>query len=83
MRQAYGPSGNEIDNNACRREFGGSTVNPVTFLKNVSKEMKKVSWPTGKELYRYTIVTVLTVVFAAIFFGLVDLGISEILNLFF
>jgi preprotein translocase subunit SecE len=83
MRQAYSPSGDEIDINACRRKFGGSTMNPVTFLRNVSKEMKKVSWPTGKELFRYTIVTVLTVAFTAIFFGLVDFGISELLNLFF
>ncbi|GIO28792.1 preprotein translocase subunit SecE [Ornithinibacillus bavariensis] len=53
------------------------------FLKNVSREMKKVSWPKGKELSSYTIVVVSTVVFMAVFFGLIDLGISQFLNLFF
>jgi preprotein translocase subunit SecE len=53
------------------------------FLSNVSREMKKVSWPRGKELTSYTIVVISTVVFMAIFFGVIDLGISELLNLFF
>ncbi|WP_347861738.1 preprotein translocase subunit SecE [Salimicrobium sp. PL1-032A] len=53
----------------------------ITFLKNVSREMKKVSWPTGNELTRYTITVVVTVVFIAIFFGVVDLGISQALEL--
>lgn len=53
------------------------------FLSNVSKEMKKVSWPKGKELTSYTVVVISTVIFMAIFFGVVDLGISQVLNLFF
>ncbi|GGA88433.1 preprotein translocase subunit SecE [Ornithinibacillus halotolerans] len=53
------------------------------FLKNVSREMKKVSWPKGKELTSYTVVVISTVIFMAVFFGVVDLGISEVLNLFF
>lgn len=46
------------------------------FLKNVSKEMKKVSWPTGKELTNYTITVIATVAFVAVFFGVVDMIIS-------
>ncbi|WP_047981977.1 preprotein translocase subunit SecE [Ornithinibacillus contaminans] len=53
------------------------------FLKNVSREMKKVSWPKGKELTSYTVVVISTVVFMAVFFGLIDFGLSEVLNLFF
>jgi preprotein translocase subunit SecE len=53
------------------------------FLKNVSREMKKVSWPKGKELSSYTVVVVSTVVFMAVFFGLIDFGISEFINIFF
>jgi preprotein translocase subunit SecE len=53
------------------------------FLNNVSREMKKVSWPKSKELTSYTVVVISTVVFMAVFFGVVDLGISELLNLFF
>ncbi|MCM3744797.1 preprotein translocase subunit SecE [Sporosarcina luteola] len=47
------------------------------FLKDVVSEMRKVSWPKKKELTRYTIVVITTVVFMAVYFGLVDLGISK------
>ncbi|WP_010652110.1 preprotein translocase subunit SecE [Oceanobacillus massiliensis] len=53
------------------------------FLKNVSREMKKVSWPKGKELTNYTIIVISTVAFVALFFFVVDLGITQILNAFF
>ncbi len=53
------------------------------FLRNVSREMKKVSWPKGKELRNYTVVVISTVIFMAVFFFVVDLGISQILNAFF
>ncbi len=44
--------------------------------------MKKVSWPKGKELTSYTITVITTVAFVAVFFTLVDLGITQILELF-
>lgn len=50
------------------------------FLKDVSSEMKKVTWPKGSELYSYTLTVVVTVVFIAIFFAIIDLGISSLLN---
>ncbi|KYG33973.1 preprotein translocase subunit SecE [Alkalihalobacillus trypoxylicola] len=43
--------------------------------------MKRVSWPTRKELTRYTIVVVTTVLIMSIFFALVDLGISNLIKL--
>lgn len=54
-----------------------------SFFKNVSREMKKVSWPTGHELTRYTITVIATVAFVTVFFAVIDLGISQVLNLFF
>lgn len=54
---------------------------PGKFLRNVVIEMKRVSWPTRKELVGYTITVVATVIFLAVFFALVDLGISEALRL--
>jgi len=53
------------------------------FLKNVSREMKKVTWPKGRELTSYTITVIVTVSFVAIFFAVVDLGITQLLNVFF
>lgn len=51
------------------------------FLKDVSREMRKVVWPKGNELVTYTVTVVATVAFFAIFFTVVDLIISQILNL--
>ncbi|UAL52426.1 MULTISPECIES: preprotein translocase subunit SecE [Metabacillus] len=53
----------------------------VNFFKDVSREMKKVSWPKGKELTRYTIIVIATVAFAVVFFAIIDLGISSLIRL--
>lgn len=55
-------------------------MNIFKFLKDVSREMRKVSWPKGPELFSYTVTVVVTVAFVAIFFAVVDIGISQILN---
>lgn len=52
------------------------------FFKNVVSEMRKVSWPKRKELTRYTIVVLSTVIFMALFFALIDSGISEVFRWF-
>lgn len=52
------------------------------FFKNVVSEMRKVSWPKRKELTRYTIVVLSTCIFMALFFALVDTGISELFRWF-
>lgn len=51
------------------------------FLRDVVFELKRVSWPTRKELTRYTVVVVVTVIFIAIFLSIVDLGISELVRM--
>jgi preprotein translocase subunit SecE len=53
----------------------------IKFLREVTIEMKKVSWPKRKELTKYTITVVSTVAFVAVFFAIVDLGISELIRL--
>ncbi|WP_181351068.1 preprotein translocase subunit SecE [Thalassobacillus sp. CUG 92003] len=53
------------------------------FLKNVSREMQKVSWPKGRELTRYTITVLSTVAFVTVFFAIVDTGLSWGLEFFF
>ncbi len=50
------------------------------FFKAVLNEMRKVSWPKKKELRKYTIVVITTVVFMAVYFGVIDYGISQIMN---
>lgn len=55
----------------------------VQFFRDVVREMKKVSWPKRDELTRYTITVLSTVLFMAVFFAVVDVGISELIRLFF
>lgn len=51
------------------------------FLREVRAEFRKVAWPNRKELITYTIVVLVTVIIVAIFTGLVDLVVSELLAL--
>ncbi|ARJ38818.1 MULTISPECIES: preprotein translocase subunit SecE [Sporosarcina] len=50
------------------------------FLKKVVSEMRKVSWPKRKELTKYTVVVISTVIFMAVYFFVVDLGISGVMK---
>jgi preprotein translocase subunit SecE len=50
------------------------------FFSDILREMRKVSWPKRKELTRYTITVISTVAFFAVFFGVIDLGISELIR---
>ena len=52
------------------------------FFGNVVSEMRKVSWPKRKELTRYTIIVLSTVVVMALFFAVIDMGISEAVRWF-
>jgi len=44
----------------------------VKFLKEVRAELKKVTWPTSRELIGSTIVTVVVTVIISVFIGFVD-----------
>ena len=53
----------------------------TNFLPEVAREMRKVSWPKRRELVRYTIIVLSTVIIMALFFAAIDLGISELIRL--
>ncbi len=52
----------------------------MRFLSNVIKEMKKVTWPTGKEVNKYTITVIMTVLAALCFFAVVDYGVHQLIT---
>lgn len=52
------------------------------FLKNVLSEMRKTSWPKRKELSKYTLVVISTLIFMTAFFMLVDAGISKLFRMY-
>ncbi|WP_207634191.1 preprotein translocase subunit SecE [Halalkalibacter urbisdiaboli] len=51
------------------------------FLGDVVSEMKRVSWPTRKELTRYSWVVLGTVAFITVFFAIVDYVITFLIRL--
>jgi preprotein translocase subunit SecE len=48
------------------------------FLRDVFDELRKVVWPTGGELYRYTLVVIFTVILLGVFIGGTDYLLSAI-----
>lgn len=60
------------------------TRNPVTFVKQVIAEMRKVIWPTGKQMVVYTIVVLAFLIFmVALVWGvdaLAGLGVQSVLG---
>ncbi|WP_059174114.1 preprotein translocase subunit SecE [Bacillus sp. FJAT-27445] len=53
----------------------------TNFFRDIAREMRKVSWPKREELTRYTITVISTVAIFAVFFAVVDLGISKLIRL--
>ena len=50
------------------------------FLAEARVELKKVTWPTRKELLSTTAVVILLVLLVAFFLGIVDLGLVKIIK---
>lgn len=53
----------------------------LKFFREIGREMRKVSWPKKKELTNYTVTVLATVTFFAVFFAVIDLGISELIRI--
>ena len=50
------------------------------YFQGVIVEFKKVTWPTRKELQKHTVIVIVSVVIAMVFFGLIDLGFTKLLE---
>jgi preprotein translocase subunit SecE len=59
-----------------RESLGGWWNSSRTFLAEVRNEMKRVTWPSRKEVYATTVVVILT----SIFFGVYLWGVDIVLN---
>ena len=60
-----------------RAEQPRSDFAPARFLREVYEELRKVVWPTGPELYRYTLVVIFTVLLLGTFIGGTDYLLGE------
>lgn len=56
-------------------------VNLKKYFREVVSEVKKVSWPTKKELINLVIAVVVFVIGVALLTGVVDLGLTQLLAL--
>jgi len=51
------------------------------FLRESKLELKKVKWPTKKELFAATAVVIFLSLLMAVYFGIVDFGLIKIIKL--
>ena len=56
-------------------------MNLIKYVKSSIEEMKKVTWPTKKETYNYTILVIAISIAIALFLGGLDYLFSAILKL--
>ena len=52
-----------------------------SFLSEVRTELKKVTWPSRKEVYQTTLVVIATSIFFGFYLWALDLGFSRVLSL--
>lgn len=60
-----------------KKSFGST----ISFFSDSWAELRKVKWPSRKELTSYTLVVIFTVAFIAIYFTILDLIISQLIRL--
>ena len=78
--------GEGVEGKAARRERGLSSprVGPLgrlgQFLRDVRAELKRVSWPSAKEVKNTTIITLIAVIFFAFYLFVVDQALARLIN---
>jgi preprotein translocase subunit SecE len=79
-RFGEGPEGK-----GARRERGlqgpraGFFERTAQFVRDVRAEMRRVSWPTANEVKNTTIITVIAVIFFAVYLFVVDQGLARLI----
>jgi preprotein translocase subunit SecE len=68
---------------AARGEGGGWFASSRAFLTEVRNEMRRVTWPSRKEVYAATVVVVLTAVFFGLYLWGLDLVFQAMVNWIF
>lgn len=54
--------------------------NPLQFINEVRQEAQKVAWPTWREVWITTIMVLIMVTIAALFFMVADLSIAYVIK---
>ena len=81
-----GAFGEGAEGRSVRRERGLSSprTSPVgrlsQFVRDTRSEMKRVSWPSAKEVKNTTLITLVAVIFFAAYLFLVDQALARFIN---
>ncbi len=78
-RQEISKSGYENETKA-RKVLSGYFHITVQFLRDSKAELKKVKWPTRKELLASTSMVIILALVIALFLGLIDFGLLKIIT---
>jgi preprotein translocase subunit SecE len=54
---------------------------PAQVFRDIISELKKVTWPTAKELMKYSGAVLAFILITAIIIGIMDIGLSALFNL--
>ena len=63
-----------------RESVGNWWGNARNFLVDVRNEMKRVTWPSRREVYATTLVVILTSIFFGVYLATVDYALSHLVN---
>jgi preprotein translocase subunit SecE len=66
-----------------REAAGGRIERARLFLSEVRNELRRVTWPTQKEVYATTVVVIVTSVFIGMYLWLLSLGFDRIVRWIF
>jgi preprotein translocase subunit SecE len=66
-----------------RQATGGRLERARLFISEVRNELKRVTWPSQKEVYATTVVVILTSVFFGLYLWIIDLGVDRIVRWIF
>jgi preprotein translocase subunit SecE len=66
-----------------KQAAGGRIEQARLFLSEVRNELKRVTWPTQKEVYATTVVVILTSLFFGIYLFAVDYGLNNLVGWIF
>ena len=66
-----------------RQLAGGRLERARLFLSEVRNELKRVTWPSQKEVYATTVVVILTSVFFGLYLFTLDYGINSLVQAIF
>ncbi len=62
---------------------GGRLERARLFLSEVRNELKRVTWPTQKEVYATTVVVILTSIFFGLYLFILDYGLNSLVQWIF